>query len=75
MEILIFIIIAIFAYIFGFYVYFNPEKMIAFQQKAYSYVNWRMEPISLAKEIRNTKLMGLSLVVVTLIICIYYCLR
>jgi len=39
-----------------------PARVIAFQQKFYSWINWRMEPISMPKEIRNTRLMGLSLV-------------
>ena len=39
-----------------------PQKVIAFQQRFYSWINWRMEPISMCKEIRNTRLMGLALV-------------
>jgi len=39
-----------------------PARVIAFQQKFYSWINWRMEPISMSKEIRNTRLMGLSMV-------------
>ncbi len=39
-----------------------PRKVIVFQQRFYSRINWRMEPISMSKEIRNTRLMGLALV-------------
>lgn len=75
MENLIFIVIASLAFLFGFYVVSRPKSVISLQQKIYTYVNWRMEPISMPKEIVNTRLMGLFLIAVTLIICIYYCLR
>jgi len=39
-----------------------PGKVIAFQQKFYACINWRMEPISMSKEVRNTRLMGFALV-------------
>ena len=39
-----------------------PQRVIAFQQAFYLRINWRMEPVSMAKEIRNTRLMGLALV-------------
>ncbi len=42
-----------------------PRKVIAFQQRFYSWINWRMEPISMSKEIRNTRLMGLALVLLS----------
>ena len=43
-----------------------PERVIAFQQAFYLRINWRMEPVSMAKEIRNTRWMGLSLVLLGL---------
>lgn len=44
-----------------------PSKIIAFQQYFYSKINWRIEPISMQKEIRNTKYMGLFLVLTGLL--------
>jgi len=42
-----------------------PGKVIAFEQWFYARINWRMEPISMPKEIRNTRLMGLALVLLS----------
>lgn len=43
-----------------------PERAIEFQQYFYSKINWRIEPISMAKEIRNTKIMGIFLLILSL---------
>ncbi|MDD5281231.1 MAG: hypothetical protein PHC37_03685 [Candidatus Omnitrophica bacterium] len=40
----------------------RPGAVIEFQRRFYEKINWRIEPISMPKEIRNTKLMGLFLV-------------
>jgi len=71
----LFICTAVTALFIGFYVYRNPEKVISFQKRFYLLINWRMEPVSMAKEIRNTKWMGIFLIIVTLICCIYYWLQ
>ena len=60
------------AIILGLFVFFKPELTIEIQRKFYEKINWRIEPISMTKEIRNTKTMGMLLVVlfiVTLILC------
>ncbi len=44
-----------------------PGKVIAFQQKFYARINWRMEPISMSKEVRNTRLMGSALVLLAVL--------
>jgi len=46
----------------GLAMFFNPAAAIELQRKFYEKINWRIEPISMPKEIRNTKLMGLFLV-------------
>lgn len=51
----------------GLFLYRNPIVAIEIQKKFYEKINWRMEPISLAKEIRNTKLMGLFLMAFVLL--------
>ncbi len=75
MATLIFISVALFAILIGSYIYANPEKIIDIHKKFYALINWRMEPISLPKEIRSTKRMGLFLILFTLISCIYYWLQ
>ncbi|MGE5279181.1 MAG: hypothetical protein ACM3L6_00345 [Deltaproteobacteria bacterium] len=44
----------------------SPRRVIAFQQAFYLRINWRMEPVSMAREIRNTRVMGAVLVVLGL---------
>ncbi|MFC1753445.1 hypothetical protein ACFL96_08640 [Thermoproteota archaeon] len=42
----------------------NPAKTIKMQQGFYEKINWRIEPIDLEKEIRNTRTMGfISLII------------
>lgn len=36
-----------------------PEKTIKLQQYFYLKINWRMEPVSWDKEVRNTRSMGI----------------
>jgi hypothetical protein len=43
-----------------------PKSAIELQKKFYACINWRIEPINLEKEIRNTRLMGGILLVVFL---------
>ena len=59
----------------GAFFYLKPLWAIEIQKKFYEMINWRIEPISLEKEIRNTKIMGLFLmifVVVTLFYTAFY---
>ena len=47
---------------------FNPILAIKIQQKFYERINWKIEPINLKKELRNTRIMGLiSLILATTI--------
>jgi len=55
----------------GFFLILRPMVAFNIQRKFYEKINWRIEPISMQKEIRNTKLMGLFLVGVTIVIVIY----
>ena len=52
----------------GFFLFLNPASTIEIQKKFYEKINWRIEPISMQKEIRNTKIMGLFLIAITLLI-------
>ncbi|MDD5611296.1 MAG: hypothetical protein PHH69_07210 [Candidatus Omnitrophica bacterium] len=46
---------------FGLFLLLRPLSAIEFQIKFYEKINWRMMPISMPREIRNTRLMGVSL--------------
>jgi len=53
--------------IIGLFLFFRPALAIELQKKFYAKINWRIEPISLKKEIRNTKIMGLFLIIFVLL--------
>ena len=55
----------------GLFLFINPASAIELQRRFYEKINWKIEPISMDKELRNTKFMGAFLEVVTLAIAIY----
>ena len=70
-ENIIFIVAALLSLGLGMGIYFYPLKVFELQKKFYALINWKIEPISLSKEIRNTRIMGLFLVIfVLLCVCV-----
>jgi hypothetical protein len=57
----------------GFFFMLKPQLAIEIQKRFYAKINWRMEPISMSKEIRNTRIMG-GLIVVILVAMLVYLL-
>lgn len=57
--------------IFGLWVFFNTEFTMRVQTSFYKRINWFMEPISMQKEIHNTRIMALVLIIVSLVSVIY----
>jgi hypothetical protein len=53
--------------IIGLFIYSRPAKAIEIQKSFYEKINWRIEPISMHKEIRNTAAMGLFLLIFSLL--------
>jgi len=49
----------------------KPQRAIAFQIKFYRLINWDIQPISMAKEVRNTRIIGLLVLVALTVILIY----
>jgi len=49
---------------FGALVAWKPKKIIEIQIALYRPFNWKIEPISMEKEIRNTRIMGLAVIVI-----------
>ncbi|MDP3732120.1 MAG: hypothetical protein Q8R31_03695 [Candidatus Omnitrophota bacterium] len=47
----------------GAFMVINPALSIEIQRRFYCHINWKIEPISLVKEIRNTRLMGWFLII------------
>ena len=50
---------------------FKPQLAIEIQQRFYAKINWKIEPISMEKEIRNTRIMGGFLIVVLIVTLIF----
>jgi hypothetical protein len=65
------ILISVLGIIIGLFVFFKPILTIEIQKKFYEKINWRIEPISMQKEVRNTKIMGMFLVAVAILTIIY----
>lgn len=63
----IIIAISVINTLIGFFLILKPALVIEIQKKFYEKINWRIEPISVKKEIRNTRIMGLFLIVITLL--------
>ena len=49
----------------------KPQQAMKIQIKFYEKINWRVEPISIDKEIRNTRAMGVLLLVVFVVSLLY----
>lgn len=55
--------IAVIAIAFGGLLAWKPKKIIDMQIALYRPLNWKIEPISMKKEMRNTRIMGLVVLV------------
>ena len=49
---------AFIAVMVGTLIAWKPRKAIDMQIVFYRFINWKMEPISMKKEVRNTRIMG-----------------
>jgi len=56
---------------FGLFLISKPYLVIELQRKFYASINWKIEPISMPKELRNTRIMGLVLAVLSLTTLFY----
>ncbi len=69
------VIIGVFSLIIGLLLAINPALAIEIQRKFYEKINWRMEPISMRKEIRNTRIMGIFLTLAAIFILVFFLRR
>ena len=67
-----FYFIAGLSFVIGLFIFSSPQQAINVQKEFYKLINWNIEPISMEKEIRNTKGMGLFLLAFTLGMVIVY---
>ena len=61
------ILITLVSIVIGLFLLINPVLAIKIQIGFYKKINWRIEPISMAREVRNTRLMGLLLIIAALL--------
>ena len=69
------ILIAIFSLFIGFILVVKPDLAIEIQRKFYEKINWKIEPISMPKEICNTRIMGLFLSIIALLTITYILIK
>ncbi len=65
------LIAAVIGIALGAIIAWKPRKVIDAQTTFYRLINWKMEPISMEKEIRNTRIMGLMLLIFGIFSFIY----
>ena len=65
----------IIAVVFGALVAWKPKKIIDIQIAFYRLINWKIEPISMEKEIRNTRIMGLTVLILGTLALVYILLK
>ncbi len=65
------LMIVVIAIVFGALIAWKPKKTIDIQIALYRPFNWKLEPISMEKEIRNTRIMGLTVLVLGILSLIY----
>ncbi|MBF0594144.1 MAG: hypothetical protein HQL22_04185 [Candidatus Omnitrophica bacterium] len=52
----------------GVFLFLRPDRAIELQQQFYLKINWRIEPVNMPLEIRNTKIMAAFFIFV--IVCL-----
>lgn len=65
--ILVLISISAISILMGLFLFLNPLLAIEIQRRFYEKINWLIEPVSMPKEVRNTKIMGIFLLIMALL--------
>lgn len=55
----------------GVFIFFRSAQVIALQIQFYEKINWRIFPVSMPKELKNTRYMGMFLVVFCSLASVY----
>lgn len=55
----------------GIFLIKKPALAIEIQRRFYAKINWKIEPISMRKEISNTKIMGYILIIILIVVFIF----
>ena len=67
--------IAVIVIVFGALVAWKPKKVIDIQTAIYRPFNWKLEPINMEKEIKNTRIMGLVVMILGIVGLVYIVIR
>lgn len=65
------LIVAVNSFLIGIFCVYKPERAINMEQEFYRWLNWETRPISMKNEVRNTVIMGILLVMLSLVIAYY----
>lgn len=68
-------VICLIGSLIGIFFIVKPASAIEIQRRFYARINWKIEPISMPKEIRNTRIMGGVLVVLLVITLIFILIK
>ena len=64
-------ILSVVGVVFGLLMFCSAPLIIDIQIKTAARSNWRMEPISMEKELKNTKISGINLIIVCVLAIMY----
>lgn len=67
--------VVITAAILGIFLISQPKRAIDIQIAFYRLINWKIEPISMEKEIKNTRIMGVLTAACAIISLIYIIIK
>ena len=63
--------VAVIAIIVGAFIAWKPRKAIDIQIAFYRLINWELKPVSMEKEIRNTRIMGAFVLIAGILTFMY----
>jgi hypothetical protein len=66
------LILILVSLLFGLFLLLKPSSAIELQRRFYEKINWKIEPVSMTKEVRNTKIMGASVAIFSIAISLLY---
>jgi hypothetical protein len=65
------LVVAVFVTAFGVLIALKPKKTIDIQIAIYKPFNWKIEPIDMQREIKNTRIMGMIVLALGIISLVY----
>jgi hypothetical protein len=63
----------VFCLLLGFLLFLRPAQALEIQRRFYFSINWRVEPVSVERELRMTRLMGIFMIVMVVTSFVLVC--